>query len=92
MIGPAAHAAVAADGIVKAANGQLVGATLTAGSDTATLILYDNASAASGTKLATLKAAANTTASFTPAVPYVATKGIYADIDGTGPVATVVYL
>jgi hypothetical protein len=35
----------------------LIGVLLTAGADAATLTLYDNASAASGTVLATLKAA-----------------------------------
>lgn len=88
---PAAHANVTADGAVRTGPGQLVAVLLTGGSDQATLVLYDN-TGASGTKLATLKAAANTTVTWTPATPYVASKGIYADITGTGPVATVVYL
>jgi hypothetical protein len=88
---PVGFAAVSADAVVKATPGALVAASLTAGADLATLILYDHASAASGTKFITLKAAANTTVSWTPAASQVVSLGIYADIDGTAPVATVLY-
>jgi len=88
----AAHVDVAGDKIVKAANGALVGVVLSAGSANATLILYDNASAASGTVLCKLTALANSSVQFTPSQPYVASAGIYADIGGTGANATVVFL
>ena len=89
----AAHAAVTSDSAVKAANGQLVAVSLTAGdAAAATLILYDNASAASGTVLVSLKAAQGETVSFTPVYPYSAANGIYADIGGSGAAATVVYI
>ena len=89
---PAQHADVSGDGIVKASAGQVVAVHLTAAATTATLILYDNASAASGTVLAQLSAPTLETVSFCPAIPYVATAGIYADITGTGANATVVFL
>jgi hypothetical protein len=92
MAGPAAHAAVTADGAVKAAPGALVAVMLTAAAEAGTLILYDNASAASGTVLGSIKAAINTTTVWSPSVPYVAGNGIYADIGGAGAAATVVYL
>jgi hypothetical protein len=76
---------------VKSGPGALVAVALTAGSDGATATLYDN-TAASGTVLVTLKAAANGSAVFTPAAPYAFAKGCYADLTGTGPAVTVVYL
>jgi hypothetical protein len=92
-IGPALHANVTADGAVKSASGQLVSVLLTSGGAAATLVLYDNDSAASGTVLATIKTATNNDSNqWSPAVPYVAANGIYADITGTGASATVVYL
>lgn len=70
----------------------LVGVVLAAGSGAdATLILYDNTSAATPI-LCTLAAAQKTSASFTPSVPIAFSKGVYADIGGSGAVATVVYL
>lgn len=90
--GPAAHAAVTADGIVKATNGVLYSVLLTAGDAAAgSVILYDNASAASGTILATLKAATGTSVQWSPECGYVFTNGIYADIGGSGAAAYVVY-
>ncbi|MBK8184270.1 MAG: hypothetical protein IPK63_15885 [Candidatus Competibacteraceae bacterium] len=90
--GPAAHAAVTADGVVKAKNGVLYSVLLTAGDAAAgSIILYDNASAASGTILATLKAAQGTTVQWSPGCGYVFTNGIYADIGGASAAAYVVY-
>lgn len=90
--GPAAHAAVTADGIVKAKNGVLYSVLLTAGDAAAgSVILYDNASAASGTILATLKAATGTSVQWSPECGYVFANGIYADIGGLGAAAYVVY-
>lgn len=89
----AAHAAVTADGVVKAAPGQLVSVLLTAGdAAAASVVLYDNASAASGTILATLKAAQGTTVQWSPSSSYSCANGIYADITGAGAAAYVVYL
>lgn len=89
---PASHADVAADGIVKASPGSLVAVLLAGGSANSSITLYDNASAASGTVLATINALANDSVVWSPAIPYVAANGIYADITGTGANATVIYL
>jgi len=91
-LAPVAFANVTADAVVKASPGALVAVVLTAAGDQATIVLYDNASAASGTKLATLKAAANTTVSWTPPSPQVVSLGIFADVTGTTPEATVLYI
>jgi len=87
----AAHKTLTADGAVKSGPGALVAVALSGGTDAATVVLYDN-TAASGTVLCTLKAAANESAVFTPALPYAFAKGCYADLTGTGPEVTVVYL
>lgn len=92
MQSPAAHAAVTGDGAVKTTNGQLVAVCLTAAAATSTIVLYDNASAASGTVLCSLSCVANTSVTFTPAVPFAFSNGIYADINGASAVAYVVYL
>ncbi len=87
----AAHKTLTADGAAKSGPGALVAVALAGGTDAATVVLYDN-TAASGTVLCTLKAAANESAVFTPALPYAFAKGCYADLTGTGPEVTVVYL
>lgn len=87
---PVQQTAVTSDVAVNSAPGALCGVVLTAGSDLATLILYDN-TAASGTILVTLKAAANTTVAWEAQSPRAVSKGIYADISGTGPAAYVGY-
>lgn len=89
MLTPVTSVAVTADAVVSAIPGALCAVLLTGGSDAATIILYDNASAASGTILATLKAAINTTVSYCPAHPLAVSKGIYADITGTAMAAYV---
>lgn len=91
MSPPIAQAEVTADGIVSARPGALVGIILTGGSDLATVIIYDNASAASGTKLATIKAAANTTTVWECSISRSHSKGLYADITGTDAVAYIGY-
>jgi hypothetical protein len=53
---------VAASAVIQAVPGLLCGAVLAAGADNATLIIYDHASAASGTVLLKLAALAGTTA------------------------------
>jgi hypothetical protein len=80
------------DGAVKAAGGALAAVVLTGGSAAATVDLYDNPSAASGSKLITLKCAANTSVTFCPAFPVVASIGIYADLTGTGAQVFVAYM
>lgn len=92
MIGPAAHKNVTSDSAVKAAGGQLVAVALTGSGAAATLVLYDNPGAASGTVLLTIKAADGATEFFSPAIPYVFTAGCYADITGSGASATVVFI
>ncbi len=92
MPGPATHVNLTADSVVKAAAGQLVACVITAGSDTATLKLYDNATVASGTVLVTIKAVANTSFGWTPTASQVAASGIFADITGTNADATVIFL
>ena len=90
---PAAHKEITADGVVKAAPGSFVSVLLTAGdAAAASIILYDNASAASGTVVATVKAAQGTSAQWSPECSYVVANGIYADITGTGATAYIVYL
>ncbi len=78
------------NGAVKSAPGHLVSVVLTGGSDAATLIIYDN-TAASGTKLITLKAAANTTVPYVPprSIPF--GKGCFAALTGTSPAAYIQY-
>ncbi len=88
---PVANVNVTADAVVNAAPGSLVSVLLTAAGDQATIVLYDNATAASGTKLCTLKAAANTSDSWTPSSPQIVSLGIFADVTGTTPEATVLY-
>jgi len=73
-------------------SGSFHGAILTAGSDAATLILYDNASTSSGTVIAKLASpAANTTIVWTPAEAMGVSNGIYAAVTGTSPSATICY-
>lgn len=88
---PVSHKNITADGVVTASPGALVSVLITAAGDTATVILYDNASAASGTKLATVKALQNTSASWSPNEPIAASNGIYADVEGTTPEVYVAY-
>jgi hypothetical protein len=64
---------------------------ITGGADAASVTIYDN-TAGSGTKLAVVKAAINTTASWTPAQPQVCSTGLYAVITGTTPDVFVTYL
>lgn len=91
MCEPAAHKTLTADGAVKTGPGALVAVVLTGGSDQASVVLYDN-TAASGTVLCMLTVAANSSGDFAPCLPYVFSKGIYADLSGTNPSVTVVFL
>jgi len=72
------------DGQVTTAHRQrFLGLSLTAGSDTATAIVYDSQTG-SGTVLARLSALTNTTVSFTPPQSgVVATTNLYTAVTGT---------
>lgn len=81
---------VTGDGAAATKAGTLTAVVLTAGdAAAATLVLYDNASAAAGNKLVTLKAAQGTSAviDYTHAPTFA--NGVYADIGGAGAVAYV---
>jgi hypothetical protein len=83
---------IAADGAVKTGPGSLVALLLTAGDGAAaTIVLYDN-TAASGTKLVTLKAPTGTSVQWSPSNPTVFGVGCYADITGADAVAYALYV
>ena len=79
---PVSSGLLAASAAVDEAAAELYGVTLvTDGTNAASVILYDHASAASGTELANLNAAATSSAvhaSFNP--PVAASNGIYAEL------------
>jgi len=79
-------------GVVKASPAMLGGVVLAAGSDTATVIIYDNASAGSGTVLVKLTAVTNTSASVIFPSPVVASKGLYAAVTGTAMSVSVLFV
>ena len=81
-----------ASGVVKASPGMLGGVVLAAGSDTATVIIYDNASAGSGTVLCKLTAVTNESACVVFPAPVVASKGLYAAVTGTAMSVSVYYV
>lgn len=80
---------VSATGDVTTVGTYLRAATLTAGSDAATLTVTAGGSA--GTTVLTLKAAADTSVVADLHGAYCA-GGVHADLSGTGPVATLVYV
>ena len=90
MLGPAEIVEKTENGAVKSNPGAVISVVLTGGSDAATLILYDN-TAASGTKLVTLKAAANTTVPYVPPRSFSFGKGCFAALTGTSPAAYIQY-
>lgn len=75
---------------LKASAGTVYGAVVAAGSDTATLIIYDSTTE-SGERELVLKATAGTSAVFTPFRPIKCRTGIYASVAGTAPYATILY-
>lgn len=90
---PVAHVDISADGVVKAAGGELCAVLLTAGTGAAAdITLYDNPSTNSGTVLCVVRALTGTSFAWVPPCSYVAGTGIYADINGTGANATVLYM
>jgi len=76
---------------VKSGPGEITGVILTAGSDTATLILYDN-TAGSGTVILNLSAVANTSVTLDLSHPAAFGKGCYAVTTGAAENASVFYL
>lgn len=86
------HIDVSSSSAIRVRSGAIVAILLTAGSDTATLVLYDNNTTDSGTKLATVKVRANTSFVWQPSLPYAFDNGIFAVIVGTSANATVVYI
>lgn len=92
MMNTAASINKTSSAVVSANPGTLYSVVLTAGSDAATVTLYDNASAGSGTIICKLAAAAaNTTTTWSPGVRIPVANGIYATITGTSPSVTVAY-
>lgn len=85
-----ASTTVAATATIRTGPGALVAVLLTAGADAASATIYDNTEG-SGTVLAVVKAAINTTVSWTPPDGQAAARGIHAVITGTAPSCTVVY-
>ena len=82
--------AVTSDAVVSAKGGRIGSVVLTPAAAVSTLILYDNASAASGTVLLSLQAAANgNSAIFAPTDAIAFSNGVYADIGGSGAAAYV---
>jgi hypothetical protein len=78
----------ASSGAVKSGPGGVHTVVLTAGSDAATLILYDN-TAGSGTIICKLAAVTGTTAFARLDVPF--SVGCYAALTGTAPNATITF-
>lgn len=72
-----------ADGVIKASKGVLKGVCISAGAAAGTLILYDHASAASGTVVAKIQTPINTSKEVT-GIQINCSNGIYADVTGAG--------
>ena len=85
-----ASTTVAESTLIKTGATGLAAVIISAAADAATVTVYDN-TAGSGTVLAVLKAAINTTVSFCPCGPLAAARGLYATVTGTGPSVTLVY-
>lgn len=81
-----------ADAAVSDKPAKIHAVILNPGSDASSLIIYDNASAASGNVLVKLVGAANTSSvSVTFDCPVAANTGIYVDVTGTAASYVVVY-
>lgn len=91
MIPTASYTTTAASAKLVTGAGAVLAIHLTAGSDAATAILYDN-TAGSGTIICKLSAsAANTVDAFTPGVRLPFQTGLYVTLTGTTPSCTVCY-
>jgi len=76
---------------IKASAGMIHSITLAAGSDDATLTVYDNSSAAAGEVEWYLAAAKTTSESITFSRPLKCNTGIYVAVTGTAPRASIQY-
>lgn len=91
MLTTASYTTSAASAALVTGAGAVLAVHLTAGSDAATAILYDNTEA-SGTVICKLSAsAANTTDAFSPGVRLPFKTGLYVALTGTTPSCTVCY-
>lgn len=89
----AAYKNLTSSAAFSAAPGSLCSVVLTAGSDAATLLIYDNATTNAGTIVCKLACtAANTTAIYQPRTPLPVAKGLYGVLTGTGVSATAEFL
>jgi len=82
MFGPVAYSHHTADALVKTGPGMLTGVVLAAGSDAATVIVYDN-TAGSGDIILTLAAATGTSESAIIPNGVSFKKGVYVVMTGT---------
>lgn len=88
MIAPGRSVPVTSDSQVVTGPGRVGAVVLTPAAAKASLVLYDN-TAASGTVLLTLQAAADGN-SVVVQLPFVFSTGVYADIGGSGATAYVI--
>jgi len=90
-MGPIGYKNLTSSGAVKSAGGTLFGVVLAAGSDTATLVIYDN-TAGSGTIIAKLSAVANSSEALV--IPQGVSFGVGCSfvLTGTSPSASVFYV
>ena len=80
-----------ATGVTLAGPAYVSGFVLTGGSDAASAVIYDHATAASGTIVATIKVAAASTNSILFNSPMYVRNGLYMTITGTAPKAYTYY-
>lgn len=82
---------LSADAAVATKSAKIHSVILIGGSDAATVTVYDNPSAASGTVLVKLACAAGASEVYHAPVGIVVNNGIYVDVSGTGVGAVVHY-
>lgn len=81
------------DGVITAKSGYITGVRLLYGSAAGTLIIYDNASAASGNKIVSLKVSSTVVvADCLFPFPIQFFNGLYADVGGTGSEYTIEFI
>lgn len=91
IVGPVAYSNKTADAEVKAGPGMLIGAVLAAGSDAATLIVYDN-TAGSGSIVLKLAAATGTSEAVVIPNGVSFSVGLYVVMTGTAESVSVYYV
>ena len=90
MTGQANYSNTGESAAIVSGPGRVYGAVLAAGSDAATLILYDN-TAGSGTVILKLAAVANTSEAISIPGGVTFSTGCYAAVTGTSPSVTIFY-